>query len=88
MSYGVGCRRGSDLMLPWLCHRPADVAPIGPLNCEPSYAMGAALKRQKKEKVYLGVPFVAQWLTNPTRIHKDVGSIPGLVQWFKDLALP
>ena len=30
---------------------------------------------------------VAQWLTNPTRNHEVVGSIPGLVQWVKDLAL-
>ena len=87
MSCGVGLRRGLDPSLLWLWCGSAVTAPIGPLNCEPSYAMGAALKRQKKEKVYLGVPFVAQWLTNPTRIHKDVGSIPGLVQWFKDLAL-
>ena len=35
-----------------------------------------------------GVPFVAQCLMNPTRIHEVVGSIPGLAQCFKDPELP
>ena len=31
---------------------------------------------------------MAQWLTNPTRNHEVVGSIPGLTQWVKDMVLP
>ena len=36
----------------------------------------------------VGVPFVAQWLRNPTRNHENAGLIPGLAQWVKDVVLP
>ena len=31
---------------------------------------------------------MAQQVKNPTSVHEDVGSIPGLHQWVKDLVLP
>ena len=34
-----------------------------------------------------GVPNVTQWVKNPVNRHEDVGSISGLSEWVKDLAL-
>ena len=39
-----------DPALLWLWCRPATIAPIRPLACEPPYAAGVALKAQKKKK--------------------------------------
>ena len=46
------------------------------------------LVRNLKIEMFLGVPVVAQWLTNPTRNHEVAGSVPALAQWVKDPALP
>ena len=50
MSYGVGCRHGSNLALRWLWCRPAAAGPIRLLALEPPYAMDVALKKMSKDK--------------------------------------
>ena len=47
---GVGHRCSLDPALLWLVHGAAATALTQPLDWEPLYAMGVALKRQKRQK--------------------------------------
>ena len=38
--------------------------------------------------INIGIAAMAQYLMNPTSIHEDMRSIPGLAQWVKDLVRP
>ena len=40
------------------------------------------------KKLSLGVPVVAQWLTDPTRNHEVAAWVPALAQWVDHPALP
>ena len=42
------------------------------------------IKKSHKKYYYGGVPIIAQQLMNPTSIHEDADSIPGLSQWVKN----
>ena len=85
-----------DLALLWLWCRPSATAPIGPLAWKPLCAVGAALKKAKNQEKKKKSTNNKYWRsshcgtreTNPTRNHEDVGLIPGLIQWVKDIALP
>ena len=50
--------------------------------------MAEAACRTRALEESIRVPIMAQWLTNPTSTHEDVGLIPGLIQWVKNLVLP
>ena len=50
MSCGVGHRRGSDLVLLWLWHRPAAAALIRPLAWEPHMPQVWPSKDKRKKK--------------------------------------
>ena len=39
------------------------------------------------KRALLGAPIVALQVKNSTSVHEDKSSLPGLTQWFEDLAL-
>ena len=44
-------------------------------------------QQNSENLMIVGVPVVAQWLTNPTGNHEVAGSVPALAQWVNDPAL-
>ena len=61
----------------------APAAQIQSLAQELPYAAGAAIKKEKARNSRCGSAVM-----DPTSIHEDGGSIPGLTEQVKDLALP
>ena len=68
---------GTTLYETWIGHPPVQLYK--------KQIMTSACGNFYLNKTISGVPFVAQWVKDPSSLHETVGSIPALAQWVKDL---
>ena len=74
------------LFHPYLSSPPTQLVPSSCSGCDEE--VKETLKNKQTKQNQTSSSFCGPEVRNPTSIHEDVGSIPGLVQWVEDLALP
>ena len=76
----AGARGGND----WECYLPPthQKKATSPLTSQKQPALLVFIRKRLRSSHHGSV------VRNPTSIHEDMGSTPGLTQWVKDLALP